>query len=168
MQVTVRRWFVKGATVLVGILGLAIWWTYARPPLEVDGVSRGYDMNRLQIMGLDLANNGRWPVHLSDVTVEGESSAYQVEALVSLSGEIASSAAVSAIVRAGEGRPQPRTGPVPGWKIEPTRLGELRPLHGLRLTWDQDTSPPQRIIIRYRYLVLPIKLIVDKNRWQWQ
>ncbi|HWI61419.1 MAG TPA: hypothetical protein VNT75_06265 [Symbiobacteriaceae bacterium] len=156
MRSRIARW---SAGLLVVAIVAGVLWVYSHPPLRSNGGSwstGGYwDMDTI-----DIYNTGRWPLRLTGITVDGERAfpPFAIAVANFHSAEIASSAAR----HIGEPGYQLETGAVPGWRMEPER--EIRhQAYGVRLL-KKPGAPPARVVITYRYLGLPMKLVWEETR----
>jgi len=147
-----RRWLLVAAAVTLAATLAGIGWVYTHPPLRSYGY---YTMRRhdgdIVVYGVDLDNNGRWPLTLTAVTREGEEllPPHAVAVANFADSELAGSAAARDLQEHGY---KLTFGAVYGWEILPAeRVRHFR--YAIRL-WD---TGPGTYVVHYRYLGLPLK-----------
>ncbi len=155
-RVRAVRWYV-GAVLLAGLAGLVLW-TYTHPPLRSFGTALKRD-SYWRTFAIDLSNEGRRPLTLTGITVNGEpmQAPFAVAAANYLDSEVAS----SVLMRLEERGYLLETGPVPGWRMAPTEEVS-RFAYAVRIL-SKPESPAAQVVIYYRYFGLPMRLQVQER-----
>lgn len=157
-----RRRLVVAACLIVAAVGTAIGWVYTHPPLSSSGYSTRHDGEGTPLAhGVDLVNNGRWPLTLVAVTVDGQEilPPHAIAVANFTDGELAGSAAIT-MEREGH---KLTKGPVYDWKMQPARrVGRSR--YAIRLDTSGFPAEFRKIIVHYRYLGLPMRY--DITPWR--
>lgn len=150
---------------LVALVGGAVGWVYAHPPLTSYGYGTHHVPENSDLVyrySIDLKNEGRWPLRLTGVITDGRAAEYPM--VMAATNRTDNQLASSAAVMLDEYGHKLEIGPVEGWLIEPHGQGGPPPAtYGIRLDWGK-TTPPAEVVLHYRYLGLPMRYVFT-DRW---
>lgn len=131
------------ALCLYGVLVIA---AHRTPPLNSCGLASRRTGDHL-VLGIDLCNDGFFPVTLLSVTPQKGPMPVEVSAVLNPSREGAT-VAVSSIIVSPQEQPVVVGSPV-GWRIPPERTQNAgQDTHGLRVVWPADTNIPASVMIQ--------------------
>lgn len=157
----VRRWWwlVPVAFPVIVYAGLIVA-AYIKPPLNIPGLSTGYD--QIPVAVVEVENHSRWPVTLQSVSVQGVLPPDEVGAFATVGMESAQVYSLS--------HPEDiaTVGALKGWVISPAVPNARHGVNnGVKLVWYQsvDLRWMRCPTVRYRYLGWPlaVRFVCDEN-----